>query len=185
MHPARTAGDFLLQSRLLHQKLRRPQADPHRGQTTAAATVSAAMRSGMPCSCLANARILLHRTSATAATTTPARDGISCAPSEAKDVRESLPLWAQTYEFTGSLRPCLMSPIRPVRAGIRKPDYADHPQGVSLEEQESRGQQIHVYTENELRAPDDPTGLRHACRMGREVLDAASRAWNGTSTRRR
>jgi methionyl aminopeptidase len=69
-----------------------------------------------------------------------------------------------------------MSPIRPVRAGIRKPDYADHPQGVSLEEQESRGQQIHVYTENELRAPDDPTGLRHACRMGREVLDAASRA---------
>jgi methionyl aminopeptidase len=106
----------------------------------------------------------------------PARDGISCSSLESQHVRESLPYWAQTYSFTGSLRPCLLSPVRSVRAGIRKPDYADHPQGVSLEEQQSRGSQIHVYSENELRAPDDPRGLRHACRMGREVLDVASRA---------
>lgn len=41
---------------------------------------------------------------------------------------------------------------------------------------ERGSQQIHVYSEKELKEPDDPTGLRHACRMGREVLDEASRA---------
>jgi hypothetical protein len=123
-------------------------------------------------------RTHLHRTTSThpGKTAPAARDGISCSPLEPQHVRESLPYWAQSYSFTGSLRPCLLSPVRSVRAGIRKPDYADHPQGVSLEEQQSRGSQIYVYSEKELGAPDDPQCLRHACRMGREVLDAASRA---------
>ena len=107
---------------------------------------------------------------------TPPRDGVSCGVDEPVDVQQSLPLWANSYSFTGSLRPCLLSPRRTVPSSIRKPDYADHPLGASLSEQRDRGSKIHVYTEAELKAPDDPTGLRHACRMGREVLDLAGKA---------
>ena len=94
-------------------------------------------------------------------------------------MRTRLPFWAEQYEFTGPLRPCLLSPHRTVPAHIRKPDYADHPAGVSEIEQRDRrngSNHIRVYTEAELKAVDDPSGLRHACAMGREVLDAAARA---------
>lgn len=101
---------------------------------------------------------------------------MSCGIDEPLDVRQSLPSWAEYYSFTGTLRPCLYSPKRTVKAGIRKPDYADHPQGISYSEQRDRGSKIHVYTSAELKEADDPTGLRHACKMGREVLDVAGRA---------
>lgn len=111
---------------------------------------------------------------------TPPSDGVSCAPTAPLEIRHSLPLWAQSYEFTGPLRPSLQSPRRavPPAANIRKPDYADHPGGVSECEQRDRSSHnnIRVYGPDELKEPDDPTGLRHACRMGREVLDVASAA---------
>jgi len=90
-----------------------------------------------------------------------------------------LPDWArQGYDFTGRLRPTLYSPRRAVPPTLRQPDYAQHPGGVSESEQRDRTthHSIRVYTETELKEPDDPTGLRHACRMGREVLDVASNA---------
>jgi methionyl aminopeptidase len=106
--------------------------------------------------------------------------GVSCEPTEPESVKLSLPTWAERYDFTGSLRPALYSPRRPVKEGIRKPDYADHPAGISFSEQRDQQQRsnthIRVYTEAELKEPDDPTGLRHACRMGREVLDIAGNA---------
>jgi len=75
-----------------------------------------------------------------------------------------------------------MSPWRSVPESIRKPDYAVHPQGASLSEQRDRANNssIRVYSSKEL---DGEVGLRHACRMGREVLDEASKALRvGVST---
>lgn len=118
---------------------------------------------------------------------TPPRDGVSCPEDADVSTRLGLPDWAASYSFTGRLRPCLYSPQRTImidnnninRMIIRKPDYADHPQGVSASEQRDRTthNSIRVYTEEaDLKDATDPTGLRHACRMGREVLDAAARA---------
>ena len=58
---------------------------------------------------------------------------------------------------------------------IRRPDYADHFAGVSESEQRDKRNHnnIRVYTEKEL---DGEYGLRHACKMGREVLDVAGKA---------
>lgn len=100
-------------------------------------------------------------------------------------MKQSLPVWATRFDFTGNLRPTLYSPRRSVLPNIRKPDYADHPQGVSFSEQRDKTthNSIRVYTEKQLKEPDDPTGLRHACRMGREVLDIAGKALKvGTTT---
>lgn len=106
---------------------------------------------------------------------TPPSDGVSCPEDAPIDVKLSLPSWARHYQFTGSLRPALYSPRRTVPPHIRKPDYANHYAGIS--ESEQRDKQSHnnirIYTSDEL---DGETGLRHACRVGREVLDIAGKA---------
>ena len=104
-------------------------------------------------------------------------DGVT-APLEAPlDQRLALPAWAHSYRFTGPLRPARLSPRRAVPPHIRRPDYAAHPTGRSAEEERDKQQAgpqfIRVYTAEEL---DGELGLRHACRMGREVLDVAGRA---------
>jgi len=102
-------------------------------------------------------------------------DGITCPATESKEMKCSLPSWAQYYNFTGSLRPCLLSPNRAItNASIRKPDYASDLNGVSESEQLDRANNtsIRVYTKDEI----ENEGLRHACQMGREVLDAAGKA---------
>lgn len=103
---------------------------------------------------------------------------MSCPETAATAIKLGLPAWAHDYRFTGPLRPCMYSPRRSVPAAIRRPDYADHPAGVSACEERDRGRTaaMRVYTPAELKDADDPTGLRHACRMGREVLDAAGHA---------
>ena len=50
--------------------------------------------------------------------------GIVCEPTEDRSIRLSLPKWAKTYDFTGNLRPTLISPMRNVPRSIRRPDYA-------------------------------------------------------------
>jgi methionyl aminopeptidase len=86
-----------------------------------------------------------------------------------------LPDWAKIYSFTGNLRPSLYSPKRFVPSNIRRPDYADHIAGVSDSERKDKTNHnsMRVYTSEEL---DGENGLRHACRMGREVLDIAGKA---------
>lgn len=42
------------------------------------------------------------------------------------------------YAFTGRLRPYPQTPKRTVPAKIPYPDYANHPEGVSLEERNSK-----------------------------------------------
>lgn len=54
---------------------------------------------------------------------------------------------------------------------IPRPDYALHPQGVSLEEKDAkRSGQIKVLDDEEIE------GLKLACRLGRECLDEAAKA---------
>jgi len=107
--------------------------------------------------------------------TTAPGDGISCALDAPKELRLSTPDWATNFSFSGSLRPTLLSPKRVIPQNIRRPDYADHIAGASESEQrdKSNHNNIRVYTSNEL---DGEHGLRHACKMGREVLDAAGKA---------
>lgn len=106
---------------------------------------------------------------------TPPDAGVSCQEDAPEELKASLPTWARDYSFTGPLRPALYSPQRVVPSTVRKPDYADHPLGVSECEQRDRGNHnnIRIYTSEEL---DGEVGLRHACRMGREVLDIAGKA---------
>ncbi|KAJ2715309.1 Methionine aminopeptidase 1 [Coemansia spiralis] len=74
------------------------------------------------------------------------------------------------YRYTGELRPAYpLSPRREVPAGIQVPDYALRADGVSKLEQTYRNAQIAVMEGEELET------MRHVCRLGREVLDAAAR----------
>jgi methionyl aminopeptidase len=76
------------------------------------------------------------------------------------------------YMFSGPLRPWKVTEKSVVPEGIEKPDYADHPDGRSAqEEQDKRNRDVIVtYTSEEIE------GIRRACVIGREVLDIAGRA---------
>ncbi|KAL7561144.1 hypothetical protein ACA910_011967, partial [Epithemia clementina (nom. ined.)] len=111
----------------------------------------------------------------------PREGGTTCALDAPLDMKLSLPTWARSYEFSGPLRPTLLSPKRMVPAHIRRPDYADDPAGISYSEQrdkaDPRTHALRIYTDQELNGTDEaPYGLRHTCRMGRQVLDVAGRA---------
>mmetsp|Transcript_4152 Transcript_4152/g.8533 ORF Transcript_4152/g.8533 Transcript_4152/m.8533 type:complete len:390 (-) Transcript_4152:145-1314(-) len=73
------------------------------------------------------------------------------------------------WPWTGDLRPYPVSPYREVPAGIARPDYADHPQGYPTGEIESKQQNIVP-----SRSQKNIEGLRAACLLGRQALDAAA-----------
>jgi len=105
----------------------------------------------------------------------PTNNGVSCSLEAPAEVKLRQPDWAKNFHFPGRLRPTLLSPQRIIPRSIRRPDYADHIQGVSESEQRDKNNHnnIRVYTSEEL---DGEYGLRHACKMGREVLDCAGKA---------
>jgi len=107
-----------------------------------------------------------------AAQSSSEHSGTICKPTAPEALLRSLPDWAVKYRFTGDLRPCKQSPRRVIPSRISKTDYAIHPNGASLSEQHDRATNtsIKIYKGAEL---DD---LRHACKMGREVLDEGSKA---------
>ncbi|XVF79864.1 hypothetical protein PTKIN_Ptkin15bG0024200 [Pterospermum kingtungense] len=72
------------------------------------------------------------------------------------------------FGWTGTLRPYPISPKRIAPAPIEKPDWADD--GIPKVEPNS-DLQNHV----EIKTPDQIERMREACRIGREVLDAAAR----------
>ena len=80
----------------------------------------------------------------------------------------ALPKEFKDFVFTGTLRPAQKSPRRTIPEGILLPDYANDPEGIPLSERQDRRENttIKVYNEEEL------LGIREACRIGREVLDA-------------
>ncbi|GMH90132.1 hypothetical protein TrVE_jg3461 [Triparma verrucosa] len=89
-----------------------------------------------------------------------------------EELRRTMPEWATNYRFSGPLRPCQQSPRRTIPSHIPRPDYATHPAGVSQSEQsdKSSGKSIKCYSGEELER------VKHACKMGREVLDLAGAA---------
>ena len=105
----------------------------------------------------------------------PEDAGLSCPTTSSDALKKSLPSWANNYDFSGPLRPTLMSPRRTVPSTMRTPDYATHPLGRSESEQHDRfsNNNIRVYGPEEL---EGECNLRYACQMGREVLDAGGRA---------
>mmetsp|Transcript_18946 Transcript_18946/g.24379 ORF Transcript_18946/g.24379 Transcript_18946/m.24379 type:complete len:414 (+) Transcript_18946:88-1329(+) len=109
---------------------------------------------------------------------TPPRDGITCSLDAPAEEKLALPTWANYYDFTGRLRPCMLSPKRAMPPKIRRTDYADDTAGVSYSEQRDKTghTNIRIYTAKELDGTDEAPGLRHTCQMGREVLDIAGKA---------
>ncbi|CAD5220480.1 unnamed protein product [Bursaphelenchus okinawaensis] len=75
------------------------------------------------------------------------------------------------FSYTGPLRPYPQTPKRAVPESIPYPDYASHPEGVSLEERNSK-MAGHIVVNNE----EEIEGVRLAAKLGREVLDAAAAA---------
>ncbi|XP_063578730.1 methionine aminopeptidase 1 isoform X4 [Pongo abelii] len=77
--------------------------------------------------------------------------------------------WAG-YRYTGKLRPHYpLMPTRPVPSYIQRPDYADHPLGMSESEQALKGT-----SQIKLLSSEDVEGMRLVCRLAREVLDIAA-----------
>ncbi|XP_037752879.1 methionine aminopeptidase 1 isoform X2 [Chelonia mydas] len=77
--------------------------------------------------------------------------------------------WAG-YRYTGKLRPHYpLMPTRPVPSYIQRPDYADHPLGMSESEQALKGT-----SQIKILSSEDIEGMRLVCRLAREVLDVAA-----------
>lgn len=83
-------------------------------------------------------------------------------PSESLDERFA------GYRYTGGVRKGALSPMRAVPAHIPRPDYAET--GDPAEEYATRRDPPEVKTAAQI------AGMREACRVAREVLDAAARA---------
>ncbi|CCW71547.1 unnamed protein product [Phytomonas sp. Hart1] len=89
----------------------------------------------------------------------------------------------KSFNFTGPLRPCRITPRRAVPDHIAKPDYALRPDGVSTSEEKNRGnnkvirhplKHLHDdYREEHLRRDSDILKIKRVCALSREVLDLA------------
>ena len=75
------------------------------------------------------------------------------------------------YQYTGPLRKHAVSAPLAVPDTIARPDYADEPNGFSACESRIRNK-----TAADVKTPEMVRGLREACRVAREVLDAATAA---------
>jgi len=84
---------------------------------------------------------------------------------------DGLQLYYDGYTFTGPLRPYKQSATRTVPPHIRRPDYADHPEGRSISEEEDRARhEILVLKEEQIE------GVRLASKLARECLDEVAKA---------
>uniref|UniRef100_G3NPM6 Methionine aminopeptidase n=1 Tax=Gasterosteus aculeatus aculeatus TaxID=481459 RepID=G3NPM6_GASAC len=74
------------------------------------------------------------------------------------------------YRYTGKLHPHYpLTPMRLVPSDIQRPDYADHPRGISESEQFLKGT-----SQIKILCPEDIEGMRVVCNLAREVLDLAA-----------
>jgi methionyl aminopeptidase len=73
------------------------------------------------------------------------------------------------YEFSGALRPAFVTPQMEPPPGCCLPDYALHPEGIATSEIQERGKGIPVLEGEDL------STMKETCRLGREVLDIASK----------
>jgi len=81
------------------------------------------------------------------------------------------PYQYQNYKFSGPLRPAKITPKRTVPASIRRPDYADDPEGRSeSEERERGGGKIPRWK------GDDLVAIKRVAKLCREILDCGVKA---------
>ena len=104
----------------------------------------------------------MHTLGAAAASAPPSSATTSAASGGA------LPEIFRGFSFTGKLRPGVVSPRRTVPAGIERPDYAET--GEPSSETEAR-RSLAI----EVKTPEQIARMRPACRMAKEVLDAAGK----------
>jgi len=81
--------------------------------------------------------------------------------------KNTLPPKFEGFQFTGKIRPGIISPQVTVSNSIPQPDYAIFGEPIS----EKEGRSAHVI---EVKTKEDIEGLRKVCKMAREVLDTAS-----------
>ncbi|RXK40673.1 methionine aminopeptidase, type I [Tremella mesenterica] len=92
-------------------------------------------------------------------------DIVNIAAKAEEEKLSTLPPNMVNYQFTGPLRPVYpLSPKRLVPPHIARPDYADHPQGMSACEM-VREKSVKILNKEEIEA------MRTVCRLAREVLD--------------
>jgi len=75
------------------------------------------------------------------------------------------------YEFSGSLRPAHVTPQMEAPNNCEFPDYAKHPEGESV----SENAHIRKRQDAPVLEGEELLIMREACRLGREILDIASR----------
>jgi len=71
------------------------------------------------------------------------------------------------FRYTGKVRPGKLSPFRPVPSSIPHPDYAKDGKPKNVPNR--------MPWEIEVKTPEEVQGMREACRVAREVLDAAGK----------
>jgi methionyl aminopeptidase len=113
---------------------------------------------------------LEHKTTTTSTTPGGAAAATAVVSSSAQDPNDPRVQSFRDVEFTGSLRPYVMTPqVRVNKKGIDLPDYALS--GVPVSEMSARGSRT-----IEVKTPAQIAALRRVCKLGREVLDEASAA---------
>ncbi len=77
------------------------------------------------------------------------------------------------YRYTGQLRPHYpLTPMRPVPRHIQRPDYSDHPKGISKSEESE--QNLKGTSQIKILSPEEIESMRVVCKLAREVLDVAA-----------
>lgn len=77
------------------------------------------------------------------------------------------------FNYTGPLRRYKVTPRRKVPENIEVPEYANHPEGISVSEEAvrlSKVKEIPVYSEHDIEE------MKVVCKLGRLVLDTAHKA---------
>lgn len=88
-----------------------------------------------------------------------------------KDIHEKYDVYVDGFPYTGSLRRYHISDIKKIPDHIKKPDYADHKEGISkCEEDERNVTKIPVYSKEDIQK------MKEVCLIGRKVLDIAHKA---------
>ena len=75
------------------------------------------------------------------------------------------------FSYSGKLRPFPLTPKKTLPASILRPDYADHPEGISECEEAVKGKNVIKVLDDE-----EIEGVKLAGKLAREVLEAAANA---------
>lgn len=76
----------------------------------------------------------------------------------------------ENFCYSGKIKKGFVSPMANVPVQIVRPDYANHPQGISVLELQSRkNNKIPIYNQTDI------SKIRAVCKIGREIMNAVSK----------